>query len=83
MTVVAPEQLTLDDLIDRAIASSQLQDQLVHRRDLPKLEVGGCERLLTRLVRLGLPENALRSAAHLVVALEQAAVDQKDTRAHL
>ena len=72
-----PAQLDFADLIDRVVASAELQADLIHRRDLPLAAIGGCERLLFQLAREGLPENALRGAAALVVALEQQALDQK------
>ena len=72
-----PAQLDFADLIDRVVASAELQADLIHRRDLPLAAIGGCERLLFQLVTKGLPENALRGAAALVVALEQQALDQK------
>lgn len=76
-TATPPEQLTMLDAIDRAIASAQLQDDLVHRRDLPLAAIGGPERLLYRLVEQGLPETALPAAAGLVLRLEQQAIDQR------
>jgi len=73
LTVVTPEQLTLDDLIDRAIESARLQADLVDRRALPEAAVSGPERLVVAMVKRGLPEHALHSAARLVIELERQA----------
>ena len=78
MTTVIAGQLDFADLIDRVIASAELQADLVDRRDLPLAAESGPERLLIKLVRRGLPESALRPAASLVVTLEQQALDQRE-----
>ena len=89
MATAVHEQLNLLDLIDQAIESAELdqaiesadlRDDLVHRRDLPLERIGGCERLLFRLVREGLPAKALRGAAGLVLLLEQEALDQREDK---
>lgn len=81
-TATPPEQLSLFDLIEEMIVELEnhepgLRDGLVHHRDLPLAAIGGCERLLFRLVREGLPEVALRGAAGLVLLLEHEALNQR------
>ncbi len=68
MAGVHPDQL---ELVYRALADDEpLVDQLVDRRKRPR---AGAARLLVALVKHGLDEDALRPAAALSVALDDAA----------
>ena len=74
MTVVIAGQLDMGALIDKVIASAELQADLIDRRKLPPALESGPERLLRKLVLRGLPETALKAGAGLALELERQAV---------